>query len=62
MHDIHTLYRIAYEASLQTQLISLQARLRATKVFTQNHVMFSEGLLLSKQIEALQAEVDRLNK
>lgn len=60
--DIHQAYRIAYEAALAAQLISLQARLKATRAFSQTLVMFNEGILVTEQIFAVQAEIERLNQ
>ena len=60
--DIHQAYRIAYEAALSAQLVSLQARLAAARTFTQNHAMFVEASLLKEQIKALEAEVKKLNQ
>lgn len=62
MHDIHTLYRVAYEASLQAQLISLHARLEYTKKYVLNDALVMDSRITLNQINALQAEVDRLNK
>ena len=62
MHDIHTLYRIAYEASLQAQLVSLHARLEYTQKYVLNDTLVMDSRITLNQINALQAEVDRLNK
>jgi hypothetical protein len=62
MHDIHTLYRIAYGASLAAQLISLQARLEYIQQLGVHHHLYIEARITQTQIAALQAEVDRLNK
>lgn len=61
MHTIHVHYDIAYEAALEAQIISLQARLEFTKKFILNEGLIMESRITEAQISALQAEVRRLN-
>lgn len=60
--DIHTAYRIAYEASLNAQLVSLNARLLEASRFTMNNDMHIEQMLLTAQINAITLEVRKLNQ
>lgn len=60
--DIHTAYRIAYEASLNAQLVSLNARLLEASTFTMNNDMHIERMLLTAQINAITLEVRKLNQ
>lgn len=60
--DTHTAYRIAYEASLNAQLVSLNARLLEASRFTLNNDMHIERMLLTAQINAITLEVRKLNQ
>lgn len=62
MSDIHMQYRIAYEAALNAQLVSLRARLAIGEKYIFNPAMLYECELVAGQIKALEAEVKHLNQ